>query len=401
MTSLLDKKTVPVLDEHTAVRVAADLGAWFAQGAVERDRERILPVAEYDALARSGLLAITVPREFGGPDLPVEVVTEVFRLIAAGDPSIAQLPHSHFVYVNALRHRGDDALQRLLFGEVLAGARFGNAQAEVGTKTARTYRTTLTPDGSGNWHLDGEKAYCTGAMFAEWIPVLAHRGVDGPMYVAWVRRDADGVGVSDDWDGMGQRTTASGRVTLEHVAVDDAMVMPYHLTFEQPQTYGSFAQVLHAAIDAGIARAALDDAVRFVTTRSRPHPDSGAETAAGDPLTVQTFGEMSLSLRAAEALLAEGARAVDRANRDLTAESAAAASLAVAAARASTSRVSVQLASQLFEVSGTSAVHESLDLDRHWRNARTHTLHDAVSWKLQHLGRHTLLGVLPPNHAQI
>jgi Acyl-CoA dehydrogenase, C-terminal domain len=62
---------------------------------------------------------------------------------------------------------------------------------------------------------------------------------------------------------------------------------------------------------------------------------------------------------------------------------------------------SVKVSSRVFEVAGTRAVLESLNLNRHWRNARTHTLHDRAAWKVQHLGRHALEGVLPPNHGQI
>ncbi|MEQ4499856.1 SfnB family sulfur acquisition oxidoreductase [Nocardioides kribbensis] len=410
MTTLTAPATVPVLDADAALRVAADLAGELAQGAVRRDAERVLPAAELDLLSASGLLAITVPAEHGGADLPVEVVAEVFRLLAAGDPSVAQVPHSHFVYVNALRHQGTPAQQAFFFGEVLRGRRLGNAQSEVGTKHVREHRTTLTEttattgptaDGGRTWRLDGEKGYSTGALFADWIPVLAHLGEDGPMHVAWVERTAPGVTVVDDWAGMGQRTTASGTVRLEGVSVDDSRITPYHLTFEGPQTYGAFAQLLHAAIDAGIARAAVEDAASFVTTMSRPYPDAGVERAADDPLVVHAFGEMDLAVRGAEALVAEAGRAVDRADAHLTVESVGAASLAVAAARASTTQVSVAVASRLFEVAGTRSALDGLNLHRHWRNARTHTLHDPASWKVQHLGHHALEGTLPPNHGQI
>ncbi|MEV7428035.1 SfnB family sulfur acquisition oxidoreductase [Nocardioides sp. NPDC092400] len=392
---------VPVLDEAAALEVAATIARRLAVGAAERDAERVLPAEEVDLLSGSGLLALTVPREHGGPGLPTSVVAEVFRLLATGDPSIAQVPHSHFVYVNALRHQGTPAQQAFFFGEVLAGKRFGNAQSEVGTKHVRDHRTTLTPATGGGWLLDGTKGYSTGALFADWIPVLAHLDVDGPMHVAWVERSAPGVTVVDDWDGMGQRTTASGTVRLEAVAVEDARVMPYHLTFEGPQTYGAFAQVLHAALDAGIARAALTEAAEFVTTRSRPYPDAGVERHADDPLVVHAFGEMEVQVRACEALVAEAARAVDRADADLTEASAGHASLAVAAARASTTQASVEVSSRLFEVAGTRSALDGLNLHRHWRNARTHTLHDPASWKVQHLGRHALDGVFPPNHGQV
>ena len=41
------------------------------------------------------------------------------------------------------------------------------------------------------------------------------------------------------------------------------------------------------------------------------------------------------------------------------------------------------------------------NLSRYWRDARTHTLHDATRWKIQHIGRFTLSGARPPRHGQL
>ncbi len=405
-TLALDEQTVPVLTADEALTVAAEVAADLAATSAERDRDRVLPGAELERLSSSGLLAVTVPAAFGGAELPVETLVEVFRILAAGDPSVAQVPHSHFVYVNAMRYQGTPAQQRFFFSQVLAGKRFGNAQSETGTRHVRDIRTTLTPAGNGRWTLDGTKGYSTGALFADWIPVLAHQDTlaapgAGPLHVAWVERDASGVTVTDDWNGMGQRTTASGTVRLVDVEVTEDRITPYHLTFEGPQTYGAFAQVLHAALDVGIARAALREAADFVRTTSRPYPDAQVERAADDPLVVQALGRMEVGVRASEALLREAGRAVDVADDDLTAANAASASLAVAAVRAHSAEVAVDVASRLFEVCGTRSALDSLNLHRHWPNARTHTLHDPAAWKVQHLGRWVADGTPPPNHGQL
>jgi SfnB family sulfur acquisition oxidoreductase len=401
MTLTAAHPVVPVLDAGAALGTASALGAAFAEGAAARDAERVLPRSELDELAASGLLAITVPAEHGGADLPAEVVASVVATLAAGDPNVAQIPHSHFVYVNALRHQATPAQKGFFFREVLAGKRFGNAQSELGTRTSRDYRTTLHADGAGRWRLEGEKAYCTGALLADWIPVLAHLGPDGPLHVAWVERDAAGVTVVDDWNGMGQRTTASGTVRLDGVVVGENRITPYHLTFTGPQTYGAFAQLLHAAIDTGIARGALEEGAAFVRTKSRPYADAGVDRAAEDPLVVNALGQMELAVRAAEALTGEAARAVDRANAELTATSAADASLAVAAARAASAQASLEVGNRIFEVAGTRSALDGLNLHRHWRNARTHTLHDPAAWKVQHLGRYAVDRIAPPNHGQL
>jgi alkylation response protein AidB-like acyl-CoA dehydrogenase len=200
---------------------------------------------------------------------------------------------------------------------------------------------------------------------------------------------------------MGQRTTASGTVRLEQVRVPEEMVAPHHLTFTGPQLHGANAQLLHAAIDVGIARGALTEAAEFVRTRSRPWFESGHDRADEDPLTIQRFGELEITTRAGEALLAEAARAVDAATSALDDQSAAAASIAVATAKAFADRAAIEVTNALFEVSGTRSALEPLNLHRHWRNARTHTLHDPVRWKVQHIGRYTLGGTPPPRHGVI
>ncbi|MEU4446142.1 SfnB family sulfur acquisition oxidoreductase [Actinosynnema sp. NPDC050801] len=389
-----------IADDAEAVRTAAELSGRFAKGAAERDALRRLPRAELDELSASGLLGITVPAEHGGPDLSWTTVLEVFRLLAVGDPNIAQVPQNHFVYVNVLRQRGSAGQQAFFFGEVLAGRRFGNAQSEAGTRHVQDYRTRLLPHPDGGFVLDGTKHYCTGALFAHWIPVLAKDG-DDRVVVAYVPADAPGVEVVDDWEGMGQRTTASGTVHLRQVRVPAEHVVPHHLTFTGPQLHGARAQALHAAIEVGLARSALSEAADFVRTKSRPWFEAGVERAADDPLTVQRFGELEVRVRAAEALLVAAGAALDSAGAALDDRSAAAASIAVAAAKAFAEPVALETSSALFEVSGTRSVLDGLNLHRHWRNARTHTLHDPVRWKVQHIGRYALDGTPPPRHGLI
>ncbi|MFF9286544.1 SfnB family sulfur acquisition oxidoreductase [Streptomyces griseosporeus] len=386
-----------IADDAEALAVAAALAEEFRAGASARDAERRLPHAEVDRLSASGLLAVTVPAEHGGADVGALTLAEIFRLLASADGSLAQIPQSHFVYVNVVRRQGTEEQRKFFFAEVLAGRRFGNAQSEAGTRHVQDIRTRLTPRPDGSYDLTGVKHYATGALFADWIPVLA-RAEDDELHVAYVPRDAPGLTVIDDWDGMGQRTTASGTVRLDAVPVPADRVLPHHLTFRRPQLHGAVAQLLHAAIDTGIAGGALAEAAAFVRTKSRPWFESGTETAAEDPLLIQRFGELALRVRASEALLREAARTVDAARTGLTDDSAAEASIAVAAAKAHAADTAVDVAGALFEVAGTRSALDSLNLHRHWRDARTHTLHDPARWKIQHIGRYVLNGTRPPRH---
>ncbi|WP_037805015.1 acyl-CoA dehydrogenase family protein, partial [Streptomyces resistomycificus] len=310
-----------IADDAEALTVAAALADEFRATACERDAERRLPRAELDRIGESGLLAVTVPAGYGGADVRQETLAEVFRLLAAADASLAQIPQSHFVYVNVIARQGSARQREFFFGEVLAGRRFGNAQSEAGTKHVQDIRTRLEPRPDGSYTLTGVKHYSTGALFADWIPVLA-RAEDDNLHVAYVPGNAPGLTVVDDWDGMGQRTTASGTVRLEAVPVPADRVLPHHLTFRGPQLHGAVAQLLHAAIDTGIAAGALAAAAVFVRTKSRPWFESGVETAAEDPLLIQQFGELAIRVRASEALLTAAARSVDAARADLTDDTA-------------------------------------------------------------------------------
>lgn len=69
--------------------------------------------------------------------------------------------------------------------------------------------------------------------------------------------------------------------------------------------------------------------------------------------------------------------------------------LAVAGAKAVAHRAAVEVSSQIFELTGAGSTSARFGLDRFWRNARVHTLHDPIDYKLRDLGRHALTGAFP------
>lgn len=404
MTAAPAAATITSID--VALTIAAGLADEFAAGAAHRDAERELPHAQIRQLAASGLLAVTVPRAYGGLDVSFEVVAEIFRLLAAADPSIAQIPQSHVTFLELLRTQGSADQQRFFYGEVRAGALLANAQSERGPHQIDVDTTVLTRRGE-DYALTGRKFYSTGALFADWIMVRASLfdGTGTPdantaKAVAFVPRDTDGVTVVDDWDGMGQRTTASGTVTLDDVVVPASSVVPYSPAFSGPSTYGAQAQLVHAAIDVGIATGALREAVAQAG-RARPHFEANIARAVDDPLLAQIAGEATVTVRAAQALLSVAARSVDAARAGPTDESTAIASIEVATAKVAAARAAIESANVLFELGGTRSTAGSANLSRHWRDARTHTLHDATRWKLLHIGRWTLDRTPPPRHGAI
>src|SRR5580658_9145290 len=306
-----------VKNDAAAIAIATRLAERFAAGASARDRNRERPLAELDAFSQSGLWSINVPKAFGGPEVSYATVAKVIEIISAADPSLGQIPQNHLGVVAAIRTVSDEVQQRLLFGEVLRGSRFGNAFSEFGSKRAAEFETKFT-DAGDYVVVNGRKFYSTGAVLAHLVPVVALDD-EGRAWYAIADRNAPGLAVIDDWTSFGQRTTLSGTVLLENVVVPKTYLVPGYKGYDKPTTDGAVFQIIQVAVDTGIAKAAVDETVAFVKTKSRPWVDSGLDHAWQDPYTIQAIGDLTLRLHAAQALLEKAGQAVDRAVAEPTA----------------------------------------------------------------------------------
>ena len=379
-----------------AIAAAHAVARVFAAGAAARDRDRRLPWAEIEAFTQSGLGAITVPRAYGGAEVSHATLAEVFAILAAADGSAAQIPQNQFGVLALVEVAASPAQKARIFRDVLAGHRIGNAGPARNGRAITAVETRLTAGPEGPC-LSGTRFYSTGALFAHWIPTRA-TGPDGGPRLVFVRRDAPGVRVVDDWQGFGQRTTASGSVVFEDAPVEADLTLDLAPLADRPALFGPASQLIHAAIDAGLARGAVAAALDVLRTRTRPYPFT-AETVAEDPHILGEIGRLTVDLHAAEEVLARAGRTLDRiAAAPVTAESSAEASVAVAQAKILTTEAALEASERLLELAGASATRDAYNLGRFWRDARVHTLHDPVRWKYHLLGNHTLNGVLPARH---
>ncbi len=399
MTTQLSTSVHIIQSEAEALQAAEQFAQSIAHHALERDRDRILPHREVEQFSQSGLWGITVPKEYGGAGVSADVLTRVVQRIAQADGNFGHIPQNHYYALEVLRVGATQEQKAFFYDQVLQGKRFGNALAEIGNKDFLR-RTQLLKESDG-WFVDGRKFYCTGSLFAHWIPTLTTSPDDGRLYLVFVPRGAAGVTLTDDWDGFGQRVTGSGSVEFTRVPVQPQWVVPFTDSIERPTTIGPYAQIIHAALDLGIGQGAFEATLSFIREHSRPWIAAGVDTAAQDPLLLQEVGNVHVRLRAAQALLARAARFVDAAQQAPDEDSVAQASIAVAQAKALATTASVLAGSKLFELGGTSATQAQHGLDRYWRNARVHTLHDPVRWKYHAIGNYTLNGVRPPRHGAL
>ena len=387
-----------IQSDQEALAIAERLAEQFKVGSVARDAERILPFEQIEAYSQSGLWAITVPKIYGGAEVSSLTLAKVIALMSGVDGSIGQIPQNHFYALEVLRNTGSEAQKQRLYQEVLHGARFGNALAEFKPKNATIKQTFIQRKDDG-YVVNGEKFYCTGSLFAHRIPTLV-KDAEQREFLAFIAKDSQGLELIDDWSGFGQRTTGSGTVKFNQVLVAQEDVIPFDVAFSTPTLVGPIAQIMHAAIEVGIARAAFEETLVRVR-QARPWIDANVDSATQDPLTIYEIGRIAADVRASEVLLKQAAQSIDAAYPHPDLNNVAQASIDVAKVRAHSSETALKAASKLIELAGSRGSQRDAGLDRFWRNARVHTLHDAARWKYYFIGQFALNGTLPPRRGTL
>ena len=364
----------------------------IAEGAALRESERVLPRAQIRQLAEAELATWRVPAEHGGPDASVRETIAFVIALAAADANIAQALRSHFSFVEHVRTSPSPTERKRWFARVLDGRLFGLASGEIGGAQGET-RARVVRDGD-QWLLNGEKYYCTGTLFAEWTVVSA-LDEDGMRRAIAVPTDRDGVTLLDDWDGIGQRLTASGTTRLVDVRVteEDFLDRAYGAQGGRPRI-SPFLQLFLAAVEVGIGRNALTDSVAYAREHARPIRHSEAARSVEDPHVQHVVGEMSARVYAAEAAVLRAAEAIDRVDDDP--EALLAASLEVSRAQFIAIESALRTSELVFDVGGARMTRREHNLDRHWRNARTVANHNPRAYKAAVVGAYELDGVEPP-----
>ncbi len=375
----------------------SELAAEIAKGAARRDLERELPFEAFRLFREAGLGTLRIPVDLGGPGGSVVDYIEMIMTIGAADSNVAHALRSHFNFTEGLLLNPNTALDRTQLGRVLSGKLFGGAHTEQGTKRPGEVTTRLTKSGD-SYRLNGRKWYATGTAFSDFASFSA-RNDDDQLVGVLLPVDRKGITILNDWDGMGQRLTASGGVLLE-----DVEVLPHEISTRGLNTlvgrHVSTLRQLHlAASMAGAVRGVLAEGTDYVRRQARSTAHSAAETANTDPFVQKVLGEIAAGSFAVDTLIRESARALDRtvaafAAGDPEKLEAALVESALTTARTQivTSQLALAAATNVFELGGGSATSRHLNLDRHWRNIRTVLNHNPLLHKARVVGDYYING---------
>lgn len=373
-----------------AVSVTRDLAATASR----RDREGGTAKAERDLLRRSGLLRAIIPKEFGGLGATWPEALDIVRLFARVDGSLAHLVGFQHLLLASARLFGSPHQWQRLYRETAANEWFwGNALNPLDPST------TISPAGSA-FEVNGRKSFSSGSVDADQLLISAVDSVTGKLVVAAIPGNRKGLAILGDWDNMGQRQTDSGTVEFHRVSVERDEI------FSDPGPLGNtyatlrplIAQLTLTNLYVGIAEGAVHAARKYTLTSRRAWPQSTAASPAEDPLVLRRYGEFTVAVAGAAALAERAALSLDE---DYTSENAlsperrGATAIEIATAKVAATKAALKVTSDIFDVTGARATATNVNLDRFWRNARTHTLHDPVDYKLIELGSQTLNSTLP------
>ncbi|MEV4315983.1 acyl-CoA dehydrogenase family protein [Actinocrispum sp. NPDC049592] len=361
------------------IGTAEDVAGQLRADAAQRDRANQPPGAEIELLRSSGLLRAG------------EAADEVTRIISAADASVGHLIGYHYLHLwRASLFDNDVALQRM------------HANPEwlwAGVSNPLDAALQLTPTDDG-LVVDGRKTFATGASVADKLVVSATRVDTDEKLTFTVDARAEGISYLSDWDNIGQRQTASGGIVFDSVLIDDDDVLGVQHEASIRLSLAALGfQLALSQVYVGIAVGALAEAADYTRELTRPWFLSNVDKATDDPYILGGYGELVAAVEAAGLLADKASMALKAATADgadLTPERRASTAVTISAAKVMATKVVNETTSKIFEFVGARATASKYGFDRFWRNARTLTLHDPVTYKAREVGAYFLTGEHPP-----
>ena len=377
------------------LQTAKLLAAEFALTAVERDERGGTPKAQRDALRHSGLLALSIPTQYGGLGARWSETLGIVREFAKVDSSIAHVFGFHHLMLATVRlFARPDQWQPWFEQTARKNWFWGNALNPLDTRT-------VVKDFGGWREFSGKKSFCSGASDSEMLIASAvDETAGGKLLIAAIPSGRSGITLHNDWNNIGQRQTDSGSASFERVRVEESELLldPGPLSTPFACLRPLIAQLTFTHMFLGIAEGAFEEARNYTLTETRAWHKSSAEDVRQDPYVLHHYGEFWVALEGIRLLVEHAAELLDQAwakGPNLSETERGQLAIAIATAKIAATRQGLDLCSRLFEVTGARSTHASLRLDRHWRNLRTQTLHDPVDYKLHELGDWALNQSLP------
>jgi alkylation response protein AidB-like acyl-CoA dehydrogenase len=205
-----------------------------APGAGAVDASGEFPRQQVSALGAAGLLALTVPADFGGGGAGLRDAADVIRELGSVCGSTAMIMTMHYAAVAALSAAGDkETLTAVASGRHLSTLAFSEtgSRSHFWAPLSTAVPAGAGPAGDGDGEavrLDAAKSWVTSAGQADsyvWSSRPVRADAAGPMTLWLVPAGADGLSVAGTFDGLGLRGNASAPMTADGVTVPTSAML--------------------------------------------------------------------------------------------------------------------------------------------------------------------------------
>ncbi|MCU1530323.1 MAG: Acyl-CoA dehydrogenase [Frondihabitans sp.] len=375
----------------------------IAVGAAQRDRDAELALDEMALVRAAGIGAVRLPIERGGRGASIRQLLLLLKELGRADSNLPQALRQHYFQVEMLLHDTRESIDGPWLDKIAAGELFGSGTTEPRGSLLGEVSTVLRSQADGTFRLNGRKIYGTGNAYAQWLPVSAVDDEGRPVFPL-IPMDRQGVSLREDWNGFGQRLTATSTVDFADVIVGDHEVRRPAEGGSTRGASGLHQTVLLAALAGVVARAA-DDLAEQVREKKRVYFTGTGELPRHDAVVQEQVGRARAAADAA-ALLVDGlGRSMDSAwavwnapasTTEQVDEAFIGVELLVSSVQVVLSELALSATSHMLDILGASSLDRDFGFDRHWRNARALTSHNPYPFKARLLGDHELNGALPP-----
>jgi len=379
--------------DQSPLEIARQLAETFAQTAAERDRQGGNPKAERDLIRQSGLLGLSIPKQYGGQEADWQTILKTIQIIAQVDSSLAHVYGFHHLLIATVQLFSQAEQYGPWFEQTAQNNLFwGN------TLNPLDRRTTATKVSENEYIFHGDKSFCSGSIDSDMLLCSGYNDA-GKLLIGVIPTQREGVSFLGDWNNMGQRQTDSGTSHFEQVKIheNELLLNPGPLSTPYSSLRPLIAQLIFVHLFLGVAEGAFDVAKQTVQTQ-KAWSKSLADDAVNDPFIQKHFAEFYVQLESVRLLADKAVQALQAAwelGNDLTAEQRGEVSVAIATAKIAATNTSLYITQNIFQVMGARATTAKLNLDRFWRNVRTQTLHDPIDYKYQEVGEWVLTGKVP------
>ena len=247
--------------------------------ATQIDREGRLPDDLIKKMAQIGLLGMTIPKQYGGTEAGnLSCVLACEQMAYSGTGAWWLMGFNNSI-PECIAHFGSEELKRKYIKPLCDGTAYASIQfTEEGTGSdPEAIITTAIPDGD-NYVVNGMKRFSTfGAR--DGYAVLYAKDEAGECTAFVIEKNVEGYTASKVWELMG-----GGGMEAADVHFDNMKVPKANLLGEKGKGFNallywiSTEKIEQCAACAGIAQAALDEAVKYAKSRMmREKPISGMQ----------------------------------------------------------------------------------------------------------------------------